>query len=169
MHIRGSFQPRARTHVSRIAGRFFTIWGIREAQVKQSGWQYTAVTYAFPNVEQSVVPCLVPTVASCPACRFLRRQVKWSVIPLSQNFPKFVVIHTVQGFSVVNEAEVDVLLEFPCFFYDPMDVGDLVSGSPAFSKSSLYFWKFLVQILLKLTWRFLRTALLAYEMCAIVR
>ena len=54
------------------------------------------------------------------------------------HFHKFVVIHTVEGFSIVNEAEVDVLLEFPCFLYDPMDVGNLISGSSAFSKSSLY-------------------------------
>ena len=59
------------------------------------------------------------------------------------------MIHTVKGFSVVNEAEVDVLLESSCFFYDLMDVGDLISGSSAFSKSSLYFWKFSVHIPLK--------------------
>ena len=56
---------------------------------------------------------------------------------LFKNFPQFVVIHTVKGFSVVNEEEVDVLLEFSCFFYDPTDVGNLISGSSAFSKSSL--------------------------------
>ena len=57
---------------------------------------------------------------------------------LFKNFPQFVVIHTVKGFSVVNETEVDVFLEFLCFFYDPTDVGNLISGSSAFSKSSLY-------------------------------
>ena len=67
-----------------------------------------------------------------------------------KNFPQFVVIHIVKGFSVVNEAEVDVFLEFPCFFYDPMDVGNLISGSSAISKSSLNFWKFLVHVLFKL-------------------
>ena len=56
---------------------------------------------------------------------------------LLKYFPQFVVIHTVKGFSVVNEAEVDVFLEFPCFFYGPRDVGNLISGSSAFSKSSL--------------------------------
>ena len=66
-----------------------------------------------------------------------------------KNFPQFVVIHTVKGLSVVNEAEVDVFLEFSCFFYDPIDVGNLISGSSAFSKSSLYIWKSLVHILLK--------------------
>ena len=68
---------------------------------------------------------------------------------LLKNFPQFVVIHTVKGFSIVNEAELDVILEFSCFFYDPMDVGNLISDSSAFSKSSLYIWKFFVHILLK--------------------
>ena len=68
---------------------------------------------------------------------------------LFQNFPQFVVIHTVKGFSVVSEAEVDVILEFTCFFYDPADVGNLISGFYAFSKSSLYIWKFSVHELLK--------------------
>ena len=67
---------------------------------------------------------------------------------LFQNFPQFVVIHTVKGFSIVHEAELDVFLELPCFFYDPADVGSLISGSSAFSKSSLHIWKFLVHILL---------------------
>ena len=66
-----------------------------------------------------------------------------------KNFPQFVVIHTVKGFSVVNEAKVDVFLEYPCFFYDPADVGNLMSGSSAFSKSNLNIWKFSVHILLK--------------------
>ena len=68
---------------------------------------------------------------------------------LLKNFPQFVVIHLVKGFSVVNEAEVDVFLEFSCFFYDLTDVGNLVSGSSAFSKSNLNIWKFLVHVLLK--------------------
>ena len=67
---------------------------------------------------------------------------------LSKNFPQFVVIHTINGFSVVNEA-VDVFLEFPSFFYDPMDVGNLIFGLSAFSKSSLNIWRFSVHILLK--------------------
>ena len=62
---------------------------------------------------------------------------------LFKNFPQFVVIHTVKGFSIANEAEVDVLLEFPCFFYDPTDVGNLISGSSAFSKTSLNIRKFM--------------------------
>ena len=68
---------------------------------------------------------------------------------LMKNFPQFVVIHTVIGFSIVSEAEVDVFLEFSCFFYDPMDVGKLISGSSAFSKSSLNIWKFSSHVLLK--------------------
>ena len=66
-----------------------------------------------------------------------------------KNFPQFVMIHIVKGFSIVNEAEVDVFLEFSCFFYDPTDVGYLISGSCAFSKSSLNIWNFSVRILLK--------------------
>ena len=67
---------------------------------------------------------------------------------LFKNFPQFVVIHTVKGFSIVNEAEVDVFLEFSCFLYDPTDVGNLISGFFAFSKFSLYVWKFSVHVLL---------------------
>ena len=68
---------------------------------------------------------------------------------LFKTFPQFVMIHTVKGFSIVSEAEVDVFLEFSCFFYDPMDVGNLVSGSSAFSKTSLNMWKFTFHVLLK--------------------
>ena len=72
---------------------------------------------------------------------------------LFNNFTLFVVIHTVKGFSIVSETEVDVFLEFPCFSCDPVDVGNLISDSSAFSKSSLYLWKFLVHILLKPSWK----------------
>ena len=68
---------------------------------------------------------------------------------LSKNFPQFVVIHTVKGFGIVNKAEIDVFLEFSCFFYDPADVGNLISDSSAFSKTSLNIWKFTVHVLLK--------------------
>ena len=68
---------------------------------------------------------------------------------LSQNFPQFVVIHTIKGFGVVNKAEVDVFLELSCFFDDPTDVVNLIFGSSAFSKSSLNIWKFTVHVLLK--------------------
>ena len=66
---------------------------------------------------------------------------------LFKNFPQFVVIHIVKGFSIVNEA--DVFMESPCFLYDPTNVGNLICGSSAFSKSSLYIWKFLIHVLLK--------------------
>ena len=68
---------------------------------------------------------------------------------LFKNFPEFVVMHTVKGFNLVSKAKVDVFLEFFCYFDDPVDVGNLISGSSAFSKSSLNIWKFSVHVLLK--------------------
>ena len=68
---------------------------------------------------------------------------------LLKNFPQFIVIHTVKGFGIGNKAEIDVFLELSCIFDDPADVGNLISGSSAFSKSSLYIWKFTIHILLK--------------------
>ena len=68
---------------------------------------------------------------------------------LFKNFPQFVVIHTGESFSIITETEIDVFLEFSCFFYDPVDVGNLISGSSAFSKTSLNIWKFMVHVLLK--------------------
>ena len=68
---------------------------------------------------------------------------------LFQNFQQFVVIHTVKGFGIVNKAEIDVFLELSCFFHDSTDVGNLISVSSAFSKSSLNIWKFTVHVLLK--------------------
>ena len=101
--------------------------------------------YSFLNFE-SVHCSMSSSVTSWPAYRFLRRQIRWSRYShLFKNFPQFVVVLTVK----VNEAEVDVFLEFSCFFYDPTDVGNLISGSSAFSKSSLYIWNFLVHVLLK--------------------
>ena len=88
---------------------------------------------------------------------------------LFQNFPQFFVIHTVNGFGVVNKEEVDVFLKLSCFLDDPMDVGNLICGSSALSKSSLNIWKFMAYILLKPTWRILSITLLACEMSAIVR
>ena len=76
-------------------------------------------------------------------------QVVW-YSHLFPNFPQLIVIHTVKGFGIVNKAEVDVFLELSCFFDDPTDVGNLIFGSSAFSKSSLNIWKFLVHVLLKL-------------------
>ena len=75
-------------------------------------------------------------------------QVVW-YSHLFQNFPQFIVIHTVKGFGVVNKAEIDVFLELSCFFDDPTDIGNLISGSSAFSKTSLNIWKFSVHVLLK--------------------
>ena len=103
----------------------------------------------FPIWNQSVVPGPVLTVASWPAYRFLKRQVRWSGIPISQNFPQFIVIHTVKGFGILSKAEIDVFLELSCFFDDPADVGNLISGSSAFSKTSLNICKFTVHVLLK--------------------
>ena len=68
---------------------------------------------------------------------------------LFKDFPQFIVIHTVKGFGIVNKAEIDVFPELSCFFDDPADVGHLISGSLAFSKSSLNIWKFIVHVLLK--------------------
>ena len=68
---------------------------------------------------------------------------------LFQNFPQLIVIHTVKGFGIVKKAEIDVFLELSCFFQDPADVGNLISGSSAFSKTSLNIWKFMVHELLK--------------------
>ena len=107
----------------------------------------TALSYSFPKFEPVHVPWPVLTVASWPAYRFLRRQVRWSGIPISKNFP-VCCAHTVKGFSVVSE-EINIFLKFPCFFYDPTDVGNSISGSSASSKSSLYIWKFTVHVLLK--------------------
>ena len=75
-------------------------------------------------------------------------QVVW-YSHLLKNFPQFIVIHTVKGFGIVNKAEIDVFLELSCFSYDPIDVGNLISGSSAFSKSSLNIWKFTFHVLLK--------------------
>ena len=108
--------------------------------------------YSFPNFE----PFLYSISGS--NCCFLTciqiSQEAGKVVCYShifKNFPQFVVIHTAKGFSVVNEAEVGVFVEFSCFFYDPTNVGNLISGSFAFSKSNLYIWKFSVQVLLKFT------------------
>ena len=68
---------------------------------------------------------------------------------LLKNFPQFIVIHTVKGFGIVNKAKIDVFLELSCFFHDPEDVGNLISGSFALSKTSLNIWKFTVDVLLK--------------------
>ena len=103
-----------------------------------------------PIWNQSVVSCPVLTVASSTCIQISQEadQVVW-YSHLLKNFPQFVVIHIVKDFGVVNKAEVDVFLELSCFFDDPMDVGNLMSGSSAFSKCSLNICKFMVQVLLK--------------------
>ena len=75
-------------------------------------------------------------------------QVVWYSHPF-QNFPQFIVIHTVKGFGIVSKREIDVFLELSCFFSDPVDAGNLTSGSSAYSKTNLNIWKFTVHILLK--------------------
>ena len=87
---------------------------------------------------------------------------------LFQNFPQFLVIHTIKGFGIVNKAEIHVFLELSCFFDVPEDVGNLISVSFAFSESSLNIWKFMIHILLKLAWRILSITLLECEMSAIL-
>ena len=79
------------------------------------------------------------------------------------------MIHTVKGFGIVNKAEIDVFLELSCFFHDPSDVGNLISGSSAFSKTSLNIREFTVHVLLTSGWRILSITLLVCEMSAIVR
>ena len=105
-----------------------------------------------------LLPSLEPVCCSMSSsnCCFLtciqiskeEGQVVWYSHVL-KNFPYFIVIHTVKGFGIVNKAEVDVFLKLSCFFYDPINVGNLISGSSAFSKSNLNIWKFTVHILLK--------------------
>ena len=99
----------------------------------------------FPILNQWV-PCLVVTVISWPAYRFLRKHVKmvW-YSHLLKNFPQFVVIHTIRGFSMVIEAKVDIFLGLPCFLHDPANVGNLISSSSASSKPS-FTWEDLKQI-----------------------
>ena len=108
------------------------------------------MAYSFPNLEPV---CCSTFDSNCCFLTYIQvSQEEGEVVwysHLIKNFPQFVVIHTVKGFSVVNETEVDVFLEFSSFFCDPEDIGNLISGSSAFSKSSLYIWKFSVHIPLK--------------------
>ena len=101
-----------------------------------------ALTYSFSYLEPVCCPM------SSSICCLYAGQVAW-YSHLFQNFPQFIVIHTVKDFGVVNKAEIDVFLELSCFFNDPPDVGNLISGSSAFSETSLNIWKFMVHVLLK--------------------
>ena len=106
--------------------------------------------YSFPNSES--VCCSMSGSNCCfLTCIQISQRVGKVVwhSHLFQNFPQFVVIHIVKGFGIASKTEVDVSLELSCFFNDPMDVGILISGSSAFSKSSLNIWKFTVHVLLK--------------------
>ena len=110
--------------------------------------------YSFPNLEP--VHCSMSGSNCCFLTCIQVLQEAGKVIwyfHFFKNFPQLVVIHTVKGFHLVNEAEADVFLEFLCFFYDPADVGNLISSSSAFSRSSLNIWKFLVHVLLKPSWK----------------
>ena len=89
--------------------------------------------------------------------------------PLFQNCPQFIVIHTVKSFDIVKKAEIDVFLELSCFFDDPVDIGNLISASSAFSKTSLNIWKFMVHILLKPGLENFEHYLQVYEMSAIMQ
>ena len=80
-----------------------------------------------------------------------------------KKFPQFVVIHTVKGFDIVNKTEIDVFLELSCFSHDPADVGNLISGSSAFSKPSLYIWKFSMHVLMKPTLKYFEHKLTIME------
>ena len=91
------------------------------------------------------------------------------IVPSLSEFSTVYVIHTVKGFGIVNKAEIDVFLELSCFFDDPADVGNFISGSSAFSKTNFNIWKFTVHVLLKPGLENLSITLLACEMSAIVR
>ena len=109
----------------------------------------TALSYSFLNLEP--VSCSIQGSNCC----FLTIQVSQETgkmvwyLHLFKSFPQFIMIHTVKGFDIVDEIEIDVFLEFPSFLCDPVKVGNLISGSYSFSKPSLDIWKFLVHIMLK--------------------
>ena len=102
--------------------------------------------YSFPDLEP--VCCSMSSSNCCLLISQEAGQVVW-YSHLLKNFPQLIVIHTIKGFGIVNKAEIDVFLELFCFFDDPVHVGNLISGSSAFSKTSLNIWKFTVHVLLK--------------------
>ena len=117
-------------------------------KLNKKGDNITALMYSFPNLEP--VCCSMSSSKYCFLnCIQISQeagQVVW-YFHLFQNFPQFIVIHTVKGFGIVNKAEIDIFLELSCFFYDSADVGNLISF--AFSKTSLNIWKFTVHVMLK--------------------
>ena len=145
-----------------------SIHGIFQARVLE----WVAISFSRGSSQPrdwTQVSCIVGKCFTIWATREVRRQVKWSGIPISKNFPQFVVIHRVKDFTVVSEAEVDIFLEFPCVFYDPTDVGNwylvpLPFLNPAWTYGSsrfTYCWS--------LAWRILSITLLVCEMSAIVQ
>ena len=109
-----------------------------------------SLTYSFPDLE--LVCCSMSSSnCCCLTCIQISQEAGRMVwySHLFQNFPQFIVIYTVNGFGIVNKAEIDVFLELSSFFHDPADVGNLISHSSAFSKTSLNIWKFIVHVLLK--------------------
>ena len=115
---------------------------------KFTEWQYTALIYSFPNMNQSVVPCLVLTVASWPAYKFLRRQIKCRVFPSLRIFHSFLWSTQTKALAQSMKQKWIFFLEFLCFLCDPIVIGKLISGSSAFSKSTLYMWNFSIHIVL---------------------
>ena len=141
-----------------ILGYFNSIWAssslaflvmYSEYKLNKQGDNIQPGRTPFPIWNQSVVPCPVITVASWPAYRFLKRQVRWTDIPISWRIFQFVVIYPIKCFGVVSKAEIVVFLEVCCFFNSPTDADNLTSGSSAFSKTSLNIWNFTVHVLLK--------------------
>ena len=125
--------------------------------------------YFFPSLEPA---CCSMSSSNCCFLTCIQvsqetGQVVW-YLHFFQNFPQFIVIHTVKGFDIVNKAEIDVSLELFCIFNDPMNVGNLISGSSAFSKSSLNIWRVMVHVLLKPGLENLSITLLTCEMSALI-
>ena len=138
------------------------------AQNLNKGWQYTALTYSFSYLEP--VCCSMSSSSCCFLTCIQISQDAGNLVwysHLFQNFPQFIVIHIVKGFGIVNKAEIDVFLELSCFFHDPADVGNLISGSFSFSKTSLNIISSRFTYCWSLAWRILSITLLACEMSAI--
>ena len=126
--------------------------------------------YSFPDLEPL---CHSTSTSNCCFLTCIQisqeaGQVVW-YLHLFKNFPQFVVIHTVKGFGIVKQAEADVFRELSCFFDDPVDIGNLISGSFTFSKSSLNIWKFTVHVLLKPSLENFEHFLLVCEMSSVVQ